>query len=93
MQEEIDTVRSLYYTVRTDQYARIGHRIIGLQNDILVFGGVSPNGDYNSTVIKIDCETMTLDFVHTKNTLKLQGFSIFALEEAIYFWGGTGPSK
>lgn len=78
MQEDINVVRSIYYTVRTDQYARIGHRIISVQNDILVFGGVSPNGDYNPTTIKVDCETMTLDFIHTKNTLKLQGFSIFS---------------
>lgn len=93
MQEELSVVRSLYYPVRTDQYARIGHRIVAVQNQILVFGGLSPNGDYNSSIIKIDCETMTLDLVHTKNSLRLQNFSLFSYEGCIYFWGGAGPSK
>lgn len=34
---------------------------------------------------------MTLDVVRTKNVLQLQGFSIFSVENKIFFWGGSGP--
>lgn len=71
MHEEISAVRSLYYVVRAEQYPRIGHRIVAIQNQILIFGGISPNGEYNTSVFKLDCETMTLDHVHTINSLKL----------------------
>ena len=77
MNNEISEVRTLYYPVRSDQYARIGHRVITIDNQIFVFGGVSPNYEYNSSIIKIDTETMTLDLVNTIKPFKLQGFSLF----------------
>ena len=79
--------------MKTDQYPRIGHRIIFADHQILIFGGVTNTGEFNASIVKVDCETMTLDLVQAKNTLRLQGFSIFSFGDKIYFWGGSGPSK
>jgi hypothetical protein len=71
----------------------MGHRAVLLDQQIFIFGGVCPNGDYNTSIVKVDCETMNLDVIRSKNQLKLQGFSLFTVDEKVYFWGGSGPNQ
>ena len=58
---------------------------------MLIFGGVTPLGEYNTAVIQMDCETMNFEVIRTKNSLQLQGFVIFSIEDRIFFWGGSEP--
>lgn len=36
---------------------------------------------------------MTLDLIHSTNSLQLQNFSLFTYNGQIYFWGGSAPKR
>ena len=93
MESELNNVRNIYYPVKNEHYGRVGHRVISISRHIYIFGGLNAQNDYNTTTMRLDCDTMTVDLLPTKNTLKLQGFSLLAYNNEIFLWGGSGPYR
>lgn len=41
MEDKLNKLKSLTYQIKTESYQRIGHRVIQIGHNMLVFGGVN----------------------------------------------------
>jgi len=58
-----------------------------------VAGGVDTLGEWVHEVLQINTQNGDLNSLILDNTLALEGFSMFSLQENIYLWGGKSISQ
>jgi hypothetical protein len=92
MEDKISNIKFYEYPAKYDTYSRVGHKAIQYGHDILVFGGINYHSDFTVNVFKINCENYQIETLYTKNSLSIEGFSLFSYKAKIYLWGGCGPA-
>ena len=71
---------------------RTGHRLVRLNDSLFVMGGVDKKGLLSNELQRINCHNQRIDTLIMDNTLNLEGFALFTLQESIYAWGGLSNS-